>query len=603
MLRSLAILIEFRILGPLEVIADGEIVPLGGAKQRALLALLLLRPNEAVSVGRIVDELWGERAPPTAAKNVQVYVSHLRKALGDGVVVTQTPGYVLKVTDGAIDAQQAERALALAAGKPPAERAAVLNAALGLWRGVPLADLVDVPFAQAEVARLDELRLQLVKRRTDAELELGRHEAVVVELERLVALYPFDEGLRVQLMLALYRSGRQTDALAVYRDARRALTTELGLEPGEDLRLLEQRILAHDPSLRPPAAPIATRRAGPLVLPRRRPLVFVIGAGLVAAAAVTVAVLALGGDPSPVVAVPSNAIAVVDPGRGAVVAAIPVGRRPEQVVVGAGAVWVANVVDRTLSRIDPDNLRVNKTVGLGFEPTDLAADEEHVWVVGGYDHSIWRLDRDGAVRLKLQFDEQLGPLPDEFERGPAGIAVSEQSVWLAHGDEVTELDPDSGEKRRTIRAGGRWHREIATNGQRVWVGYNDVTRPPTKIPNPGIDLIDTSTGRRLERAKLISDASEIIFASGRLWVAVRVTGAVWELDPASGLLQRTLQVGNEPEGIAFHDNSLWVTNELDATLRRINPSSGETETVIPIGYALGEVAAAQERLFVAVRGP
>ena len=257
MVRSLAILIEFRILGPLEVIADGEMVPLGGAKQRALLALLLLRPNEAVSVGRIVDELWGERAPPTAAKNVQVYVSHLRKALGDGVVVTQAPGYALQVADGAIDAQQAERALALAAGKPPAERAAVLNAALGLWRGVPLADLVDVPFAQAEVTRLDELRLQLVKRRTDAELELGRHEAVVVELERLVALHPFDEGLRVQLMLALYRSGRQTDALAVYRDARRALTTELGLEPGEDLRLLEQRILAHDPSLRPPAAPIS----------------------------------------------------------------------------------------------------------------------------------------------------------------------------------------------------------------------------------------------------------------------------------------------------------------------------------------------------------
>ena len=424
MVRSLAILIEFRILGPLEVVADGEMVPLGGAKQRALLASLLLRPNEAVSVDRIVDELWGERAPPTAAKNVQVYVSHLRKALGDGVVVTQAPGYALRVADGAIDAQQAERALALALGKPPAERAAILNSALGLWRGVPLADLVDVPFAQAEVARLDELRLQLVKRRTDAELELGRHEAVVVELERLVALHPFDEGLRVQLMLALYRSGRQTDALAVYRDARRALTTELGLEPGEDLRLLEQRILAHDPSLRPPGAPMAARRAGPLVLPRWRTLMLIIGAGLVAAAAVTVAVLALAGDPSPAVAVPSNAIAVVDPGRGAVVAAIPVGRRPEHVVVGAGAVWVANVVDRTLSRIDPDNLRANKTVGLGFEPTDLAADDEHVWVVGGYDHSIWRLDKDGAVRLKLQFDEQLGPLPDEFERGPAGIAVS-----------------------------------------------------------------------------------------------------------------------------------------------------------------------------------
>jgi DNA-binding SARP family transcriptional activator/streptogramin lyase len=586
---------EFHILGPLEVIGGGEAIPLGGSKQRALLGLLLLRPNEPVSVDRIVDELWGEHAPPTAAKNVQVYVSHLRKALGESAITTTPAGYALHVADGSVDAQQAEDALALALGQSPEIRIELLEGALSLWRGLPFGELGDLPAARAEIVRLDELRLHLLKRRIEAALELGRHEEVVPELEKLVAAHPLDERLRAQLMLALYQSGRQADALAVYRDARRALDQELGLEPDEELRALQQRILAHDPSLRPPPVE-ASPQPGPHVKPRRRhpvPRSLLLGAALIALAAFLAAVVARARGTTEPIVVPANALAVVDAARGEVIAAIPVGRGPASVVAGAGAVWVANVGDRTLSRVDPGTLRVTKTVGLGFEPTDLAADGEHVWVAGGYDHVLWRVDRDGIARLKLPFVERL-PLPIGFERGRAQVALTPGSVWLSHGRELTELDSVTGEFRQTVPAGGRWQREIAADGDDVWVSVNSAGRPALAI---------VDGGRTVERTRLINSPGEIVFGARSLWAAIWVTGAVWQVDPTTGLVQRTIAVGNEPEGLVFFDDSLWVTNERDAIVRRVDARSGETEVLIPIGNALEELAAADGRLFVAVRGP
>jgi hypothetical protein len=157
--------------------------------------------------------------------------------------------------------------------------------------------------------------------------------------------------------------------------------------------------------------------------------------------------------------------------------------------------------------------------------------------------------------------------------------------------------------RSTIRAGGRWHKEIAASGQRVWVGYNDAARSEGAIPNPGIDPIDVRSGRRLDRAKLISNTTELVLAGERLWAAIRVTDSVWQLDPASGLLQRTVPVGGLPEGLVFLDEALWVTSQVDAILQRVDAGTGETELVIPIGHQLEEVAAADGRLWVAVRGP
>jgi DNA-binding SARP family transcriptional activator len=226
---------EFRILGPLEV-GDGQLsLPLGGARQRAVLALLLLRANEVVAPDRLVDQLWGERPPQSAVNVLHTYVSHLRKLLPPGVLETRQPGYLIRVTAGELDLHRFERLLdkvrqALAAGD--AARAAALGReALSLWRGRALADFVYEPFAQAAIARLEELRLLALERRVEADLQLGRHAELVGELEGLVEEHPLRERLRADLMLALYRSGRQAEALAAYQSARGALVAEFGIEP------------------------------------------------------------------------------------------------------------------------------------------------------------------------------------------------------------------------------------------------------------------------------------------------------------------------------------------------------------------------------------
>jgi DNA-binding SARP family transcriptional activator len=252
--------VEFRILGPLEVVQDGKAVVLGAAQQRSLLAVLVLRRGEAVPIDRLIDELWGEKAPATAVKTVQVYVSHLRKALGAGVIVTEGRGYRLAVEPQQVDVSEFEllcaagrRALASGDAAQARER---LCAALALWRGEPLADFAYEPFAQGAIAQLQATRLAALEDRIDAELAAGGDGELIGELESLVAPNPLRERLRGQLMLALYRGGRQADALAVYRRASELLREELGLGPSRSLQELERSILDHDASLdRVPGSP------------------------------------------------------------------------------------------------------------------------------------------------------------------------------------------------------------------------------------------------------------------------------------------------------------------------------------------------------------
>ena len=269
---------EFRILGPLEVLDAGREVALGGSKQRPLLALLVLHANETLSTDRLIDELWGDRPPAKAAKTVQVHISRLRKALasgagnvahGDGPVVTREHGYELRVEPERIDARRFERLVEegrreLAAGRPE-RAAAALEGALSLWRGAPLGDVAYEPFAQREIARLEELRVAAVEQLIEARLELGRNEEVVPQLEALIHEHPYRERLRAQLMLALHRCDRQADALQAYQDARRTLVEQLGIEPGERLRELERAILRQDGALAapPPAAGTASARRAP----------------------------------------------------------------------------------------------------------------------------------------------------------------------------------------------------------------------------------------------------------------------------------------------------------------------------------------------------
>jgi DNA-binding SARP family transcriptional activator len=233
---------EFRILGPLEVVDEGSPIPLGGARQRAVLALLLTRPNQVVSTDRLIDDLWGTEQPRTASNTIQYYVSQLRKLLGADRITTRPPGYAIRIEPGELDLEQFETLVQR--GDPDA-----LREALALWRGPPLADFAYESFASDEIARLEELRLIALERRIDHDLEAGRHAELVPELEQLISEHRLREHLRGQLMLALYRSGRQAEALAVYQEARETLVDELGIEPGTALQQLQHAILQHDPSL------------------------------------------------------------------------------------------------------------------------------------------------------------------------------------------------------------------------------------------------------------------------------------------------------------------------------------------------------------------
>jgi DNA-binding SARP family transcriptional activator len=264
---------EFRILGPLEVLDEGRPVPIRGAKERALLTILLLHANEPVTVDRLIEELWGDAPPPTARKSLQVRVATLRRAHPEGVLSTRGESYAIRLAGDQLDLHLFERLVsdgrqALADGDPRSA-AAILREALALWRGPPLADFAHESFAEPAIARLEELRLAALELRIEAELALGLHERLVGELKELVAMHPFRERLRGQLMLALYRDGRQAEALELYQRTRDTFVEELGIEPGPALQELQRAVLRHDAALAPAKLPEPERSI--LVAPRGRP--------------------------------------------------------------------------------------------------------------------------------------------------------------------------------------------------------------------------------------------------------------------------------------------------------------------------------------------
>jgi len=274
---------EFRILGPLEVVDAGTTVGLGGQKQRALLAVLLLNKGTVVSADRLIDELWGEEPPRTAATALHNLVSQLRKVLPQGVLTTQAPGYRIDIGDNDLDLTRFEKLVTDAEGQDARSRSRLLRDALAIWRGPPLAEFAYERFARDEIRRLEELRLHALEERTAADLELGGGSELVGELEAIVRQWPLRERFRGQLMLALYRSGRQAEALGAYQDARRALVDELGIEPSPALQKLYRSMLRQEPVLESVARPASARDdhlgdvVGALLGAR---LVTVVGAGV-----------------------------------------------------------------------------------------------------------------------------------------------------------------------------------------------------------------------------------------------------------------------------------------------------------------------------------
>ena len=278
--------LDFRLLGPLEVVGDsGRGVSIGKGRQRALLALLILRANELVATDRLVEELWGESPPPTAQRMLHNQVSALRSTLGrNGRLETVGSAYRLNVDPGERDVDRFEELLASGRARietDPEGAAEMFRQALELWRGPPLADLAYEQFAQTEIARLEERRWAAFEARVEAELALGRHADLVSDLDAAVAEQPLREHLHGQLMLALYRCGRQAEALETYRSARRTLVEEIGVEPGTELRALHDAILAQDPALDAPSGPeelpAALDGGSPILAGRDRELAQLIG--------------------------------------------------------------------------------------------------------------------------------------------------------------------------------------------------------------------------------------------------------------------------------------------------------------------------------------
>lgn len=604
--------VEFRVLGSVEVIADGQPLALDGRKSRELLAFLLLHANEPVRATRIVDALWGDDAPLTVDASLRVAVSKLRKALepigARDSLETSPSGYVLRVEPDVIDASRFERLAAEGRASLEDERWADASArladALELWRGDPFPEIATSEDAAAERRRLGSRCLDVRDDLTDARLALGRHEGLVPELESLLEQQPTRERRAAQLMLALYRSGRQADALDVYARTRATLLADLGLEPGPQLRELQGAVLRQDPALDLPVTQSLTQEgqteAGSEFRTRRAVLLataFVLGISVAAAV-----MWRIGNSSDISVTAVPNSVAVVDD-SGRVLAAPPTGARPGDVVLADGSAWVASE-EATITQVDVASRQIVRTIGLGFEPTGLAAGNGFVWAVGGYDHQLVRIDTsDGGVRLRIQFRERLGPLPEGYERGPAGVAVGPDGIWVSHGVELTRFDARTGEVERTVRAGGPWASPIAVGNGYVWVAYDgQLTEAGEQRSTPAVDAVALVNVDRTTRIHLAGGAGDIEVADGYVWVAIGRADAVWRIDPRALTVDATMPAGDAPVALAV-DDGVWVSNYADGTITRLDPSSGATIDVFPIGHTLTGISAVDGEVWVTVRAP
>ena len=482
-------MLDYRILGPLEVSADGRVIEIGGPKLRALLVILLLRANESVPRDVLVHELWGEQPPPGAQGSLEVYVSRLRKALGAAgdelVLVTRSGAYRLQVDDGQLDARRFERLVeqgrAALTGNAPAQAAASLRAALQLWRGQALADLANGPGPRVEAVRLEELRLSAVEDRIDADLALGRHAGVVGELKALVAVYPLRERLQGQLMLALYRSGRQAEALKVYRAARRTLVEELGLEPGPELQRLERAILHQDTSLDPPGqAPGVVPMAG-TGQPRltgsdwRRRQLAVAGA-LVVATALLVAVTTRG---SAQLAAGPNTVGMIDCGQARLSAVVTGVGRPNGVASGAGAVWISDSADDMLLRVDSAGQVIDR-IPVGHGPAGVAVADGEIWVANELDGTVSEVNPGSGTQVAM-IPAGIGPdaIAPRLRVGVGRQRDQRHAVQDRRSHRRRGVDHSS--RRFPGRPRGRRRR---LGNRRAPASYCALIRPTTGFPRP-----------------------------------------------------------------------------------------------------------------------
>jgi peptide/nickel transport system substrate-binding protein len=537
------------VLGPLEALGPSGLVRLGGGKQQLLLAVLVLRAGELVSRSAIIDALWPEDPPPSAGHTVESYVSRLRAALRSagcdaGMIVSGTGGYRLLKAGNRFDADsftdlttRARTALDAGDANTAVELA---NEALALWRGPALAGLADRPGVRADAAAWDERRLLGLELRAEAGLALGRGGTLISELRAEVSRQPARERAHELLMLALYRAGRQAEALEAYRTIHEHLDREVGLGPGPGLRDLQARILRQDPSLdgvRGEPAPSPPRQADrqPLTRARRKR-----GAGLAAGvaliAALIIALISLsGGTEADTGTLRAPGLGLLNPRDGRPVSAVGLDVVPTQITTGLGAEWLTSYYNGTLLRVDPGDPTEIQTVYAGRGATGVTVDAGDVWVAASLDDRLIRVDgRSEQVvqRIKVGAD-------------PTDVAAGAGALWITNqGDgTVTRIDPRTGAVLGVTRVG----------------------------PSP----------------------EGVAVGDGAVWVALNGASALARLDPRTGQLVQTIGIGSGPSAVAVDRAGVWVANELDSTVSLVNPTTNRvvlTHAVVGAPTSLAAVS-------------
>jgi DNA-binding SARP family transcriptional activator len=586
---------EFRILGPLEVRSNGRSLQLGGPKQRAVLALLLLGANRVVSREHLIAELWPEAPGRDSEHALTLQISRLRRALnaagdGDERVVTRAPGYVLRVERDELDLDRYERLVA--AGRTALEAGdaesavARLRDAESLWRGRPLADLEFEPFARLDVERLEELRLAALEERIEAELATGRHRQLVPELEALIAEHPLRERLRAQLMRALYASSRQAEALSVYTDTRRLLVDELGIEPSASLRELERMILNQDAGLlaRQPATPAPPAPDEPREPrrrpPRRRPLLLL---GVSALGAALLGLILLSGDsrPQPLRIAGPGAVLFLGTGSGEPLGQVSTGPGASRMRFGLGALWRLEDPGELL-QIDPATMRLTRTTPIGFAG-DIALAGNGVWVSGDT-NTLVRVDPTyGTVAQRIRLPHR----GLQHARSNGGVAFGAGSVWVAQGrSRVLRIDPASERVQRVFEVPEAV--VLAFGEGAVWVASSELGK---------LTKIDPRTNAIVASVRIGPSIRSLAVGGGYVWASN--DSGIWKIS-TDGRPIAVTELPSEASEMSYGERALWATSA--GYVVRVDGRSG-TAKRWHIGYSLNGIAAAGGRVAVSVYVP
>jgi len=580
--------VEFRVLGPLQILEGGEPLPIGGVTRRALLAYLLLHANRTVPTDELTDAIWDGRPPETAQSSLQNHVSRLRRVIGGDRLLTRERGYQLRVERGELDLDVVETLVEEAEQLDPGRRSAKLREALALWRGAPFAELDSCRFARVEELRLEERRLDLLEDYFDAELVLGSRDGIVSELRALVAEHPLRERLRGQLMVALYANGRQADALEVYRIGRDVLVEEAGLEPGPALRGLERAILRQELRVAPrePAEDPRKRRPSPRVT-------IAVAALLLAGAALAVGLL-VQRQPAPALAgIGANSVGAIDPDRNELVADIAVGRRPVSVAAGTHTVWVANAGDETVSRIDADARELVGNLPARTDHGSVRLGHDAVWVVGRvgpvaeYQEVISRIDPDVAAVTTIARQRAITVRFDETFSIGEGFG----SLWVTNGWQVLRLNR-RGRRRRAISEFSS-ARGLAIGEGAVWVG--DALYPPSG--STPVLRIDPRTNGVTARIPVAAEVASIAVGAGAVWVASD-NGTLTKIDPESNVVTSTVDLGGALSDVAVGFGSVWVANNGSRNVVRVDPATTDVLATIPTGTRPDGLAVGDDAVWV-----